>query len=94
MMFSTYFFSEKICGASFLFAFCYKSYGFPFHYIITGDVDIASGYIKTTFLGAYFIKIKNILFNPLSFVIDSIVNYIISCLVSLLFENKKFRMRK
>ena len=72
---------ESACGAGFFFAFCYKAYGFPFLYAVTGDINTASDYLKTLPLGGYFIKSWNFLFNPAAFLLDMVFIYLLSCLV-------------
>jgi len=83
--------SEKACAAGLSFSFCYKAYGFPFHYIATGDVDIAHGYLKTITLGRYFSKYGKFLFNGVALAIDIILIYLIACFVSLPFKNMKLK---
>ena len=81
-----YFAGESVCGASFAFTFCYKAYGFPFSYIVTGNIDTASGYIKTLFLGKYFSNSGNILFNPAALILNLILIYISTCFAPMLFK--------
>ena len=81
---SVYFTKENACGASLFFAFCYKAYGFPFLYIITGQIDTAAGYINTLPLGSYFSKYGNVLFNIPAFLSDIISIYLLACFADLL----------
>ena len=87
-----YFAVENICGVSFYFAFCYKAYGFPLSYMVIGDVNSAFGYIKTLFLGNYFTKSKNFLFNPLSLILNIISIYALTCFIAELFKNMKIKL--
>lgn len=86
-----YFAGDDVCGISPFFAFCYKAYGFPLAYLVTGNVDSAFGHIKTLPLGDYFIKSGNFLFNIPAFISDIILIYILACLISALFEKKKIK---
>lgn len=81
-----YFGGESVCGVSFFFSFCYSAYGFPFPYMATGDIGTASGYIKTLFLGDYFNKFGNFLFNPAAFLLDIALIYIMACFMAALFN--------
>ena len=82
-----YFARESTCGASFFFAFCYNAYGFPFFYMINGNIDAASDYAKKNlFLGEYFSKSGNSLFNPAAFVLDIVLIYLLACFISVLFK--------
>ncbi|MBI3026692.1 hypothetical protein HYY70_01130 [Candidatus Woesearchaeota archaeon] len=85
-IFYLYFAKEDACGVWSIIAFCYKAYGFPFPYAVSGDIDIASGYIKTLFLGQYFIKYGNFLFNPATLIIDIFLIYILACFISMLIK--------
>jgi len=80
---------EDICGAGFLFAFCYRSYGFPFSYMATGNVDAALGHIKTLFLGEHFNKLDNVLINPIALLFDLAFIYLLSCIIFALSRNIK-----
>jgi len=93
-VFFLYFAREGACGASFFFSFCYNAYGFPFLYLVTGDINDASGYIDTLFLGGYFVKAGKFLLNPLSFMLDLITLYLFSCIVLALFEYVKSKIYK
>ena len=88
---SIYFTKENACGVSLFFAFCYKAYGFPFFYLVTGNIDSASGYLKTLPLGNYFSKFGNFLFNTPSFILDIILIYLAACLISFLFRRIKIK---
>ena len=79
---------ENGCGAGFGFSFCYKAYGFPFLYLVKGNTDIAFNYFKTSFLGEYFTKSGNSLFNPAALISDIILIYLLACFLNLLFKNK------
>lgn len=92
--FSMYFTREGACGASLFFSFCYEAYGFPFFYAVTGDINDASGYINTLFLGEYFVKSGKFLLNPMAFMLDLILLYVFSCIMAALFEHTKSRMYK
>lgn len=82
---SLYFVKEEICAAGgFIFVFCYKAYGWPFAYLITGDIGNASGHIKTLFLGDYFAQYGNLLFNPAAFVLNAFLIYLSTYLISIL----------
>lgn len=87
-IFYLYFAGESVCGVSFLFAFCYKAYGFPFLYLITGDINDVSGYVKTLFLGKYFSKFGNLFFNLAALVLDIVLIYLLACLMSMIFNKK------
>lgn len=80
---------EDACGAGLFFAFCYRAYGFPFLYLVTGQIDNASSYIKTLPLGEYFSKTGNFLFNPAVFLLDIALIYLLACLISILFNKNK-----
>ena len=84
-----YFAGESGCGAGLGFSFCYKAHGFPFLYLVTGDVDSSFGYIKTLLLGTYFKKSGNSLFNPVALILDMFLIYLLACFISLLFKNMK-----
>ena len=88
---SIYFTKESACGVSIFFAFCYKAYGFPFLYIVTGQVDTASGYIKTLPLGNYFSKFGNFLFNIPAFILDIILIYLAACFIFIVFRKMKIK---
>lgn len=90
-VFFLYFATESVCGASFYFAFCYKAYGFPFSHTITGDIDSASSYVRTLFLGEYFNKSKNFLFSPIALIFDAVLAYLLACLLSMLLKNAKIK---
>ena len=91
IIFLLYFAGEKACGVGMTFAFCYKAYGFPFSYLVTGDIDVAYGHIKTIPLGQYFNKYLNLLFNPIAFIVNTILIYLLACFISMLFRNVKFK---
>ena len=84
---SLFFVKEEVCAAGgFIFIFCYKSYGFPFSYLITGDIANAYGHIKTLFLGNYFTQYGNFLFNPVVFILNFLFVYLSACFISFLFK--------
>ena len=86
---SLFFVKQEVCAAGgFIFVFCYKAYGFPFSYLITGDVGNAYGHIKTLFLGNYFFQFENFLFNPFTFLLNAILIYLSACFISFLFKLK------
>ena len=82
---------ENVCGAGLFFAFCYKAHGFPFLYIVTGNIDTAYGYLKTLALGSYFTKSGNFLFNIPAFILDAVLIYLLTCLISILFRKIKIK---
>jgi len=84
-----YFAKESVSAAGFGFAFFYESYGFPSAYLITGNIDSASGHIRTLFLGNFFGKYGNFLFNPWALAIDIILIYLLACLFALLLKYTK-----
>ena len=86
-----YFAGENACGAGFSFSFCYKAYGFPFLYIITGDIDAASGYVKTLPLGSNFGRSGSFLFNPGALISDIALVYLLACFISMLFRSARFK---
>ena len=88
---SLYFTRENACGISPFFAFCYKAYGFPLPYLVTGSVDSAFGHIKTLPLGEFFSKSGNFLFNVPAFVSDMILIYLLACSISALFKKIKLK---
>ena len=85
-VFYLYFAKESTCAAGFSFAFCYIEHGFPFSYIISGDIDAASGYLKTLFFGKFFFKSGNFLFNYAALLLDIIFIYLLSCFISRFFK--------
>ncbi len=87
-VFYLYFAKEDVCGAGLFFAFCYQAYGFPFSYLITGDIDTASGHIKTLMLGDYFTKSGNFLFNTFALLLDLVLIYALACFLDMLFDRK------
>ena len=86
-IFYLYFAREDVCGAGFMFAFCYSAYGFPFSYIVSGNIDTASGYLKTLFLGKFFFKIGSFLLNYVAMLLDILFIYLLSCFISMLINN-------
>lgn len=90
-VFYLYFAGESACGIGFFFAFCYKAYGFPFLYVVAGDINTASGYIKTLPLGDYFSKFGKFLFNPLALILDIFLIYLLACFISTLFIFQKIK---
>ncbi|MBI1936046.1 hypothetical protein HYS31_06415 [Candidatus Woesearchaeota archaeon] len=91
--FYLYIVAESICAVGFFFQFCYKAYGFPFPYLVTGDVDNSSGHIKTFFLGNHFAKFGSFMLNPITAAFDVILIYLLSCLVSTLLKGMRDSMR-
>jgi len=89
-----YFIAETACGIVLFYGFCYKAYGFPFSYLMTGDIEIAAGHIKTFFLGNIFIKYGKFLFNPLALILNIFLLYILSCLMALMFGYTKIYIKK
>lgn len=88
-IFYLYFAKEDVCGAGFMFAFCYNAYGFPFSYMASGNIDAALGYLKTLFLGKFFIKSGNFLFNYATLFLDILLIYLLSCFISALVKDFK-----
>ncbi len=88
-----YFAKESVCAVSFFFVFCYNAYGFPFQYMITGNIESASSNIKTLFLGESFNTYGNFLFNTVTLISDLILVYLLACFMSMLFRNMKFKYR-
>ena len=87
-----YFASESACGISLFFAFCYKAYGFPLAYLVSGDISDSIGHIKTLPFGQYFYKSGNLLLNPAALLIDALLVYLLACFLGTLFRMrvKKF----
>ena len=88
-----YFVKEDICGVFLFFGFCYKAYGFPLLYILSGNIEVAAGQAKTVFLGKYFIKSGNLLFNPAALILDLALTYLFSCLAVVFFNYLKKSLR-
>ncbi|MBI2650681.1 hypothetical protein HYX04_05230 [Candidatus Woesearchaeota archaeon] len=84
---------ESICAASLFFAFCYNAYGFPFSYLISGNIDAAAGHIKTLFLGDYFGKHGSVLLNPFALFLNLVVIYLLSCFIEYLLMNTKMSIK-
>ena len=84
-----YFASESVSAAGLSFAFFYTAYGFPFQYLIIGDIDEISSFADGLFLENYFSKYGNYLFNPVAFALDIILIYLFSCFVGILFDKMK-----
>ena len=84
-----YFARESVSAAGLSFAFFYTAYGFPFQYLITGDIDKISSIVRELFLGNYFSKYGNFLFNPVAFALDIVLIYLFSCFMEVLFEKVK-----
>ena len=84
-----YFAGEDVCAAGLFFKLCYKSYGFPFPYLVTGDIGNASDYTSTLHLGSYFSKSGSFLFNPLAFLLNLMLIYLLSCLVAYPLSKRK-----
>ncbi|MBI2102085.1 hypothetical protein HYT53_05745 [Candidatus Woesearchaeota archaeon] len=82
-----YFAVEDACAVGFLFAFCYKAHGFPFLYMVNGDIGNAVGHIKTLPLGAYFTETGSQLFNLPALLLDLAFAYLLACLLSMPFRN-------
>jgi len=77
---------EVTCGASFFFTFCYKAFGFPFKYLVTGDINVDAGYLRTLALGAGFVGYGNFLFNLISFFINILSIYLAACFIGFLLD--------
>ena len=88
-----YFAKEDACAVSFYFAFCYKAYGFPFQYMVTGNIESASSQIKTLPFADYFSKSGNFLLNPVALILNLILIYLLACLISVLFGKMKVERR-
>lgn len=86
-----YFAIEDVCAVGLFFAFCYKAYGFPFLYIVAGDVGNAFGHIKTLPFGSYFLKSGNYLLNLVALALDFVLIYLLACVMTMLFSNMKFK---
>lgn len=84
-----YFAKESVCAVSFYFAFCYNAYGFPFQYMVAGNIESAYSQIKASFLGEYFNNYGNFLFNPAAFALDLALIYLLACFVYMPFKLKK-----
>ncbi|MEK6946132.1 MAG: hypothetical protein AABX32_00845 [Nanoarchaeota archaeon] len=89
-----YFAKESVSAAGLSFAFFYTAYGFPFQYLITGDVGKISSIVRELFLGNYFGEYGNFLFNPVAFALDIILIYLFSCFMGVLFEKMKASNKK
>lgn len=81
---------ESVCGAGFLFSFCYKSYGFPFDYLVIGDPS-SVGYVKTLAFGQFFFNAGSLMLNPVTLTIDIILIYALASLFFLIFSVKSKR---
>lgn len=88
-IFYLYFANDKVSAAGFSFAIFYSAYGFPFQYLIIGDIGKTSGIVNNLFLGNYFIKFNNFLFNPLALALNIILIYLLACLMAIPLKNKK-----
>ena len=86
-----YFAKEDVCAVSFYFGFCYRAYGFPFQYIVTGDIAGASSQITALPFSSYFTKYGSFLLNVPALVLDVILIYLMSCFISILFRKMKFK---
>jgi len=84
-----YFARENVSAAGFGFAFFYTAYGFPFQYLITGNINNISGIVRDLFLGNHFSRHGNFLFNPLAFALDIILIYLFSCFMGVLLGKMK-----
>ena len=80
---------ETVSAIGLSFAIFYSAYGFPFQYLITGDIGSLSGIINAIFLGNYFGKYGNFLFNPFAFLLDIVLIYSLSCFISFILRKKK-----
>jgi len=89
-----YFTKENACGISLFFTFCYNALGFPFLFVVAGQIDAASGYIHTLPLGSFFGKYGNYLFNAPAFILDAVLIYAASCLISFIIINLKIKFKK
>ncbi len=87
-VFYLYFAQEDTCAASFYFSFCFNEHGFPFSYIVTGEIDNAMEPVKALFLGDYFKKYDGILFNPAAFILDLILIYLLASFITLLISKQ------
>ena len=90
-LFYLYFAGETGCGAGFGFTLCYKAYGFPFFYAMTGDYSIIQSYTGTLFLGKYFLKYGSLNFNALALLFDAILIYILACMIGSLMNVKRIK---
>ncbi len=89
-----YFVNESVCGVFLFFSFCYKTYGFPFSYILNGNTEVAYGQLKTEFLGRFFIKSGNFLLNPASLMLDLAFAYLFSCIAAEIFKYAKSKIHR
>ncbi len=89
-----YFAEERVSAAGFSFAFFYAAYGFPFQYLIIGDIDKISSIVSGLFLGNYFSEYGNFLFNPIAFALGMILIYLLSCFMGVLFGKMKSSGKK
>lgn len=90
-VFYLYFTMEDVCAFGLFFAFCYKAYGFPFSYIVIGDIDSAFGHIKTMPFGAYFVKSGNYFLNLVALALDLALIYLLACVMAMIFSNAKVK---
>ena len=90
-VFYLYFAVEDVCAVSLFFAFCYKAYGFPFSYIVAGDVGSAFGHIKTMPFGAYFVKSGNYLLNLVALALDFVLIYLLACVMAMMLSNAEVK---
>ena len=86
-----YFAVEDVCAVSLFFAFCYKAYGFPFTYLVTGDIDRAIGHIKTLPFGSYFLKSGNHLLNLVALAMDLALIYLLACVMAMMLSNAEVK---
>ena len=89
-----YFARESVSAAGLSFAFFYTAYGFPFQYLIIGDIGKISSIVGELFLGNYFSKYGNFLFNPFAFALDLILIYLFSCFMGVFFEKMNSSSKK
>ena len=87
-IFYLYFAGETGCGAGFGFSLCYKAYGFPFFYAMTGDEGIVRNIAESSFLGNYFSKFGILNFNALALLVDVILIYSLACIIGSLLNVK------
>ena len=65
ILFFGFYVKESICAASIFFAFCINEHGFPFTSMMTGHIgSVPQEILEGRFLGRFFIRKGNILFNP------------------------------
>ncbi len=90
-VFYLYLAKEEVSAVGLYFSMNYKTYGFPFSYMVTGNIDAASDYTSTLFLGSYFSKFGKVLLNPAALMLNAISIYLLSCLISMLLFKKELK---